>query len=180
MCVQVVHDKYDLITVGIADIHKIPDLISPVNCCTVCAHAYMAHAAQRLYECKNAAGAVPDIFRIGFPGIPRTHGQWLPDLPKQLIWFFIHAYHGNCRIIWHFINIQNILHAGYEFRIFFGRDAPVGILVRSKFIFFSARRIASFPIGTSSSTRAFTSNSRRVQRECPSGAGPQAIWIMRA
>lgn len=42
---------------------------------------------------------------------------------------------GIAGIIWHFINIQNILHAGYEFRVFFGRDAPVGIFVRSKFIF---------------------------------------------
>lgn len=180
MRVQVVHDKYDLITVRITDIHKIPDLISPVNCCTVCTHAYMAYAAQRLYECKNAAGVVPDIFRIDFSGISRTHGQRLPDFPEQLIWFFIHAYHGNCRMIGRFINIQDILHAGYEFHIFSGRDAPVGIFVRSKFIFFSARRIASFPIGTSSSTRAFSSNSLKVQRECPSGTRPQAIWMMHA
>lgn len=69
MRVQAVHDKYDLITVRVVDVHKIPDLTSPVNCCTVRAHVYMAYAAQRLYECKNAAGAVPDIFRIDFPGI---------------------------------------------------------------------------------------------------------------
>ena len=28
--------------------------------------------------------------------------------------------------------------------------------------------------------RAFSSKSRSVQRECPSGTGAQAIWIMRA
>ena len=109
----------------------------------------MAYAAQGLYECKNAAGAVPDIFRIDFPGIPRTHGQRLPGLPKQLIWFFIHAYHGNCRIIRHFINIQDILHAGYEFRIFFGRDAPAGIFVRSKFIFLAQGVLHPFRLGRS-------------------------------
>ena len=51
MRVQVVHDKYDPIMVRIDDIHKISDLISPVNY-TVCAHAYMAYTAQKLYECK--------------------------------------------------------------------------------------------------------------------------------
>ena len=60
--VQVVHDKYDPVTARIDRIHQIPDFLSPVNCCTVCAHAYMAYAAQRLYECKNAVCAVPDIF----------------------------------------------------------------------------------------------------------------------
>lgn len=135
MGIQVVHDKYDLITVKIADIHKIPDLLRPVGCCTVFPHAYMAHTSQRLYKYKNAAGAVPDIFRIHFLGIPFTHGQRLPGLPEQLIWFFIHAYHGDCRIIWQFINVQDILHAGYKFCVFFGRDAPAGIFVRSKLIF---------------------------------------------
>ena len=145
------------------------------NCCTVCPHAYMAYTSQRFYKNKNAAGAVPDIFRINFLGVPWPHGQWFPSLPEQLVGLFIHAYHGNCWIIGHLINVQDILHAGYEFCVFFGRDAPVGIFVGSKFIFFSAWRMASFPTGTSSSTRAFSSNNRRVQRECPSGTDPQAI-----
>ena len=34
--------------------------------------------------------------------------------------------------------------------------------------------------GTLSSMRAFSSRSRIIKRECPSGAGSQAIWMMRA
>lgn len=175
MGIQVVHDKYDLIPARIADIHKILDLFSPVNCCTVFSHAYMAHSAQRLHKYKNATGTIPNIFTVNFLSIPWTHRQRLSALPVQLIWLFIHANYGNCRIIWHFINIQDILHAGYEFCIFFERDTPVGIFVRSKLVFFSAWHMASFPMGTSSSTRAFSSKSRSVQRECPSGTGPQSI-----
>jgi hypothetical protein len=70
MRVRVIHDKYDLITIRIADIYQIPDLITPVYRCTMRTRAYMAYAAQRLYEYKNAADVVPDIFRIVFPGIP--------------------------------------------------------------------------------------------------------------
>ena len=84
---------------------------------------------------KGMSGAVPDIFRIDIPGVPWPHGQWFPGLPEQLAEIFIHAYHGNCWIIGHLINVRDILHAGYEFCVFFGRDAPAGIFVRSKFIF---------------------------------------------
>lgn len=65
----------------------------------------------------------------------RAHGQWFPGSPKQPIWLFVHAGHWNCMIIWHFINVHNILHAGYEFCVFFWSDAPAGIFVRLEFIF---------------------------------------------
>ena len=178
--VEVVHDKYDPVTVRIADIHQIPDLLGPVDRGTVLPDAYMPDAAQRLYECKYAAGAVVHIFRIDLLGISRAHGQRLPGLPEQLVWLFVHAYHWDGRVIWLFVDVQDILHAGYEFCVFLWGDAPVGIFVRSKFIFFNVWRMASLPTGTSSSTRAFSSKSRSVQRECPSGAGLQAIWMMRA
>lgn len=53
---------------------------------------------------------------------------------------FIHSYDRNCGIIRHFINVRNILHTGYEFYVFFGRNVPIDIFVRSK-LFFSVRRL---------------------------------------
>ena len=71
--------------------------------------------------------------------------------PSSWVWLFIHTYQRNSRVIWLFINVQNLLHAGYEFCVIFGRDALVGVLW-----------------------------GRSVRRECPSGVGLQTIWIMSA
>ncbi len=73
MSVQIVHDKYDLITVRVADIHQVLDLLSPVNGCAVFPDAYMPHAAQRLREHKYATGIISDIFGINFLSITWAH-----------------------------------------------------------------------------------------------------------
>ena len=83
-------------------------------------------------------------------------------------------------IIGTFVNIKDILHTGYEFRVFFCRDAPVVIFVRSKFVFLRHRRIVSLPTGVSRITLDFSSSRRIAHRECPSGTGPQASSISRA
>ena len=178
MGIQVVHDKYNPVTVRIADIHQIPDLLRPVNRSAVFPDVDVPYTAQRFHEYKYAAGTAAQILGINFPGIPRAHGQRLPGLPQQLVWLFVHTYHWDSRVIRLFVDVQDILHTGYEFCVFFWRDAPVGVFVRSKFIFFNVWRMASLPTGISSSIRAFSSKSRIVQRECPSGAGLQAIWMI--
>ena len=68
----------------------------------------------------------------------------------------------------------------YEFRVFFCGDAPVVVFVRSKFVFFKALRIASRLTGVSRTIFAFSSRSRMVHLECPSGTGPQASSMIRA
>ena len=56
MGIQVVPDKYNLITIRIADSYKIPDFLYPVGCCTVLSHAYMPHVSQGLDKNKDADG----------------------------------------------------------------------------------------------------------------------------
>lgn len=175
MGVEVVHDKDDSVTVRIANIHQIFDFLSPVKGSAVLPNAYMPYATEGFHKYKYAAGAVTHIFAINLLGVSWTHGEWLSGLPQQLVRLFIHAYHWYGRVIGHLINVQNVFHTGYKFRVFFGRDTPVVIFVWSQFIFFNVRRIVSLPTGTSSSMRAFSSSSWSVQRECPSGAGLQAI-----
>lgn len=109
-----------------------------------------------------------------------NHWQRLPDLSQKLVRFLIHTHNRMLLIIGEFIHIKDILHAGYKFWVFFCRDAPVVVFVRSKFVFFKALRIASLPTGVSRITLDSSSSRRIVHRECPSGTGPQASSISRA
>ena len=64
MGIQVVHDKYNPVTVRIADIHQIPDLLRPVNRSAVFPDVDVPYTAQRFHEYKYAAGEgshSPDI-----------------------------------------------------------------------------------------------------------------------
>ena len=83
-------------------------------------------------------------------------------------------------VIGKLIYIKDILHACYEFRVFFCRDAPVVVFLRSKFVSFNAFRIASLLTGISRITLDSSSSRRIVHREWPSGTGPQASSISRA
>ena len=177
MGIEIVHDKYDLLFVRAADVYKAFDFLRPVRRSAVFAHTYMPHAGQGLHEHKYAAGAIPDIFRIVFFGVSRTRRQRFPDFAQQLVRFFIHAHYRDNRIIRHLVDVQDILHAGYEFGIFLWRDTPVVVSVRLEFVFLRTLRIVSLLMGVSSSTRGFSSNSFSVHLEWPSGAGPQAICI---
>ena len=100
-------------------IHQIPDFLRPVNCGTALPDAYMPHAAQRFYEYKDTTGTVMRIFGINLPGISRTRRQRLPCLTQQLVRLLVHAYYRYIRVIGHFVNVQDVFHAGYEFRVFF-------------------------------------------------------------
>ena len=80
-------------------------------------------------------------------------------------------------IVWKLIYIRDIFHTGYGFGIFFWRDAPVVVFVGME-LFFKALPIVSLLTGTPRTTFASVCNKRSVQRECPSGAGVQAISII--
>ena len=135
MGVEVVHDKDDSVTVRIADIHQIFDFLGPVKGSAVLPNAYMPYTSDRFHQYKYATGAVTHIFAINLLGVSWTHGERLSGLPQQLVRLFIHAYHWYGRVIGHLINVQNVFHTGYKFRVFFGRDTPVVIFVWSQFIF---------------------------------------------
>lgn len=180
MGIEVVHYKDDFLSIRVHDIHEIFDLLRPVDGCTVLPHAYMVRPAKRLHKSKYADCSISDVFGIRFAVAPRYHRQGLPGLAQKLVRLFIHADNGTLWVIRKLIYIKDILHTGYEFRVFFCRDAPVVVFVRSKFVFFNAFRIASLLTGVSRMTLASSSSRRIVQREWPSGTGPQASSISRA
>ena len=153
MGIQAVHDKYGPVTARIADIHQIPYPLRPANRSTVFPDADVPHTAQG-----------------------PTNTNMLPmRLPQQLVWLSVHTYHWDSRAIWLFVDVQDILHTGYGFCVSFWGDAPVGVFVRPESIFLMS---GGWLPSQLSPMRAFSSKRRGVQRECPPGAGLQAIRMV--
>ena len=167
MRIEVIHDKDDFFSFRIHDIHKIFYLLCPVCRCSMLPDTDVVFSTKRLYKRKDTTYAITGIFRIHFLVIAWTHWQRFPCFPKQLVWFFIHAYNRTLRVIRHFIDVQDIFHAGYKFCIFFWWDTPVIVVVRSKFVFFKTLRMVSLLTGVSISTQHLSSKSRSVHLECP-------------
>lgn len=180
MGIEVIHYKDDPFSIRVHDIHKVLDLLCPVKSRPMLMDTGMVPASKRLDKRKDAAGAVPHIFGIHFLNVAWTHRQGVSGIVQQLVWFFVHAHDRMLRVIWELVDIKNILHACYEFGIPLFGDTPVFASVRLKPVFFNALPMAFFPTGVSSATLASSSSRRNVQRECPSGAGLQAISIRRA
>ena len=101
------------------------DLIRLVDDCTVLPHAYMVCPAKRIHKSKYADSSISDVFGICFAVVLWNHRQRL----------FIHADYRTLGVIRKLLYIKDILHTDYEFRVFFCRDAPVIVFVRSKFVF---------------------------------------------
>ena len=134
MGIQVVHDKYDFVAVRIADIHQMPDFLRPVNRSAVFPDTYMPPKGSTNTNMLQVPPRTysESVFRVS----PRRMGSGsLASPPRQMVWLFIHAYHWDSRVIWLFVVVQDILHTGYGFCVSFWRDAPVGVFVRSKFLF---------------------------------------------
>ena len=149
MGIEVIHNKDDSICIRIHLINEIFDSLRPVSCSTVFPYTDVMTAAQGFNKRENTTGSIPYIFGINFFIIARTHSPGFPCFAKQLIGLFVHTDNGAERIIRKFINIKDILHRRYEVRIPYARNAPVVTAVRSKFIFFRVRRMASLLMGSS-------------------------------
>ena len=127
---------------------QITDLLRLFFSGPVFTYCNMAIICQRFCENKDTACPTADVFWICFSVISRTQRWWFPGFSKKLIRFFIHTDNRHIFIIWQFIDMQDIFHTGYKFCISFGRDAPVFIPVRLKFIFFNITRIVSLLTGS--------------------------------
>lgn len=75
MSIEIVHDKYDLLFVRVADVYTVFDFLSPVGCGTVLPDTYMPYASQRLNKHKYTARTVSDIFGINLLSISWAHRQ---------------------------------------------------------------------------------------------------------
>jgi len=82
MGVKVIHNKNYFFCIRIHDINEIFYLFCPVKGSTLFSHADMMSASKRFDKSKYAAGTIPDIFRICFLIVTRTHGQWFPCIAQ--------------------------------------------------------------------------------------------------
>src|SRR5664279_3288034 len=82
------------------------------------------------------------------------------------------------RIVWSLINLQHILHAGYESGVGIRRDDPLLLQVGLERVFFSVRPIVlSLARSTMSNVTTCSSSSCRVHRLRPLGGAEQAKAI---
>jgi len=119
MCVEIIHHKDDLFGIWVHGVHQIPDFLCPVDGCTVFPHTDMMCSSKWFHKGKYTDRSITDIFRIRFPVTSWNHWQGLSCFTQKLVRFFIHAYDWTFFIIRKFINVKDILHTGYEFRVFF-------------------------------------------------------------
>ena len=119
MCVEIIHHKDDLLGIRVHDVHQIPDFLCPVNGRTVFPYTDMMCPSKRFHESKYADRSITDIFGICFPIASRYHCQGFSGFSQKLVRFFIHTYDGTFFVIRKFINVKDIFHTGYEFRVFF-------------------------------------------------------------
>lgn len=176
MCVQVIQNQNDFLDTRITNVYKVLNLLGPIYCRALYADVHMPGSTKWFGEDEDAAGSLSHVFRINFLVTAFPHGKGIPWFTQKLIGFFVHTNDRQLRIVWQFIDVEDIFHAGYECCVFFWRDAPVLFFVRSQFVF-RVLPIASLPTGMASSTFACSSKRRNVHLERPSGAGPQAISI---
>lgn len=163
MGVEVIHDKDNLLYLRPAVNHLL-DFLSPVRSRPVFSYADAMPSSERLYHSEDTACAVSDVFRVKFFVAAWLHRQRLPSLTKKLVRLLIHTDDWTQRVVRTLVNIEHILHAGYEFGVFFRRDAPVLVSVGPDFVFFRTLAMASFPTGSSSTTLDLSASSLSVPK----------------
>ena len=164
MRIEVIHDKDDFFSFRIHDIHKIFYLLCPVCRCSMPPDTDMVFFHQGVLQTQRYCMCHYGYIQNPLFGHCLDALATVPLLPQAAGMVFIHAYNRTFRVIRHFIDVQDIFHAGYKFCIFFWWDTPVIVVVRSKFVF-KTLRMVSLLTGVSISTRHLSSKSRR----CPSG-----------
>ena len=162
MCVEIIHNKYYLFNTRVHLVNEIFDLLSPVHCGAMLSDTYMVASAKWLYESKYTAGSISNILGVYLFIVSRTHCPGVTCFTEKLIWLFVHTDNRVKRIIGQLVNIKDILHGSNELRIRYVWDTPVVTAMRSKPVFFRARRMASRLIGSSRIIFISSSRSRIV------------------
>jgi hypothetical protein len=124
-------------------IHQTPYLLRPVLACAMLRYLDSAPSMQRSDKHEKIAGAVPDILGVKALRHSRLGTYWKPRLSDKLLGAFIHANQRMRSVLDSLVDVQDILHLRYEFRVGFRRDAPLPLLPRLKLAFFKVFLIVS-------------------------------------
>ena len=128
MSVEVVHDKDYFVRLRVA-FDQIFYFFDSVCCRSVLSHTTRCHPPRGSTHPKMLQVPLRLYSESTFLSVLSRMGRSSRISPQQLIWLFIQAHHRTLRIIGSLIYIKCILHASYEYRAFFLRDAPVVVFV---------------------------------------------------
>ena len=181
MGVEVVHDQYDLIGLGVTHFEKVLDEPCPVLPGPLLGYLDVATTGQRLNLQEDFADTVANLFMVDQSGMPDCSGNRRMHLPDELFIGFVHTDYRPPRIQRQSIDREHVLHVRYESRVAVRRDLPVFAPMRRQFVFFSDRcTVIGETVGAIFSSTSFSASKRTVQRARPSGAGEHARAVSRA
>lgn len=136
----------------------------------------MLRKVSQYYGCSGYPS--PSVFAINTYRLSRCMRYGLTHFADHLLGGFIHVYHWIVGIIRHVINLQDIFHMGYKSCAPCGRDFPVLVEMRLKFIFFKTRCTVMWEtVSANLSSTALSASNLTVHRRCPDGASEHARAI---
>src|SRR5579859_4078236 len=180
MRVQMIHHQANTLGLGIDLINQPADGCREIQPGASLGHFQTTETRLGFNEDKQVGGPQPLIFIIAASGRPWFERQWLAYLPMHDQWFLVKADHWLAFLIGLSIQMQDLLHRGNLLCIYSG-NAPLLMLPRLQFIFFSNWRIVSGEIDrTYPNSTALPASMRRVQWSRPSSTSLQVMAIKRA
>src|SRR5712692_10195482 len=175
--VQVILHDAHVFRLRIDRIDQPLDAVRVVDLGAVVGHFDMAPAGKRLDEEKQVSGAQPLIFIIDACGLSWLHRLWGAHVGLGRDEFLVKADAGIAGIVLFLVQIQHVLHRRDKLRSY-RLNAPLLVLPRLEFVFFSNWRMVSGEIdSTKPSSTALPASRRTVQWSWPVGAGVQAMAI---
>lgn len=181
MGIEVVHDQYDLFSLGILYIHQIADDFREIQSSAPLGNVNFAPASQWLTDHENVGRALALIFVILACGLAGLRRKRVLNVRHQLLAGFIQTHLRPGRIVGALVNFQRILHRAHKIGIVLRRQDPLFFQPRLKFIFLSVLRTHSPVIDfTMLSSTSLSASNCNVQRTRPSGAALHATAIRRA
>src|SRR5208337_272279 len=141
----------------------------------------MPKAFERSKQHEQVGDAAPFVLVVNPLWAPLFHRDRRTRLGDQLLRGLVQADERHVRVVGPRINVQNLLHRGYECAARLRRDDPLFFAVRLKRVFLRTRPIVlSLACSTMPSSTTLSSKSRSVQRAWPSGGVEQASAVSRA
>ena len=138
----------------------------------------VAPSLQWCEQHEQIGGAVALILVVVAGGLSRLGRDRHARFLDKLFGCFIEADQGAVRIARPLVDLQHILHSGYEAGVGLGRNDPLFLEMRLERVFFSVRPVVlSLARSTMFSSTAAASSSVNVQRLRPLGGGEQASAI---
>jgi len=143
MRVQVVEDQHDLLRLWVMHVHQLPDRFGPVHHRAPLGDLHVAPPGQRLKEEEKVGHSVADLFIVAPLRLTGRGWDRRAALSYQLLADLIHADLGPVRVVGAGVEFQDLFHLGDKLAAVLGRNAPLFLQPRLRFVFLSVWRTVS-------------------------------------